>query len=203
MVGFAVGAAVLAIGALVLLIFSFGAAMPRVLTTTGEPGEQIIAVTDAPGTITAELSAGEKYSLWVVGSAPSSQLSERVTITDPSGEDLPLHTFANATLTVNGVHARLLDEFNVKSDGPHVISVPAPATSTPGSVEVYLAPALSTLASAGGFLGVLGGIFGVIIFGLIAVALGVGGGIWWRSRIKKRRAQQQTAPSPYARPPYY
>src|SRR5690625_5718034 len=62
MVGFAAFCAVLTIGALVLTVSSFLAVMPRVLDTAGRPGEDVIATTAVPGTITADLRSEEHTS---------------------------------------------------------------------------------------------------------------------------------------------
>lgn len=193
MVGFAAFCAVLTIGALVLTVSSFLAVMPRVLDTAGRPGEDVIATTAVPGTITADLAADESYSLWIVDNRLRSRVDDPITVTDPAGENVRLGISGASTMTMGAKQARLLYDFEARRAGEYTIVVPE-ANNT-SQVEVYLAYAQSSGQLVGGIFGIVGGVFGIIIFSAATLALGIGGGFWWHSRVRKRK---QLAANPYS-----
>lgn len=193
MVGFAAFCAVLTIGALVLTVSSFLAVMPRVLDTAGRPGEDVIATTAVPGTITADLAAGESYSLWIVDNRLRSRVDDPITVTDPAGENVRLGISGASTMTMGAKQARLLYDFEARRAGEYTIIVPEANNNS--EVEVYLAYAQSSGQLVGGIFGIVGGVFGIIIFSAATLALGIGGGFWWHSRVRKRK---QFAANPYS-----
>ena len=193
MVGFAAFCAVLTIGALVLTVSSFLAVMPRVLDTAGRPGEDVIATTAVPGTITADLAADESYSLWIVDNRLRSRVDEPITVTDPAGESVRLGISGASTMTMGGKQARLLYDFEAHRAGEYTIVVPEANNNS--EVEIYLAYAQSSGQLVGGIFGIVGGVFGIIIFSAATLALGIGGGFWWHSRVRKRK---QFAANPYS-----
>src|SRR5690625_4099526 len=98
-----------------------------------------------------------------------------------------------STMTMGAKQARLLYDFEARRAGEYTIIVPEANNNS--EVEVYLAYAQSSGQLVGGIFGIVGGVHGIIIFSAATLALGLGGGFCWHSRVRKRK---QFAANPYS-----
>ncbi|NLF04838.1 MAG: hypothetical protein GX593_07570 [Actinomycetales bacterium] len=152
-----------------------------VLTLSGQPGEDVRAVIDAPGSAEAVLDADVRYSLLVVGRSaePRARLDGNVTVVEPDGSERELRRGASESFTLSsgGRTAHLSTDFRTTSAGTHAIVVPE---ADAPDAQVFLA----TLPSTGAFVaGIFGGVVGIVVAVLLGIA-GVGmlvGGLVWRA----------------------
>ncbi len=172
-----------------------------ILTLGGEPGRDVLAVVDAPGTGTLTLEADTDYGLLLV--VPSSQapgwLDGNLTVTGPGAEEIAVTSGSSVNLTVasGGQSGRVVGAVRPNASGAHELTVP-PAGQGTGRVFVTELPETGTLVT-----GIFGGVLGFIAAVFLGIA-GVGmlcGGLIWRTL--RKRSAPPPAPQSAVAPPLY
>ncbi|MBO3094843.1 hypothetical protein [Cellulomonas dongxiuzhuiae] len=188
---------VLLVVALVLAVVAaagfVGAVRSDVLTRDGRPGSAVLASADAPGAARVDLTAGERYAVYLVVPRDAVRdderpdLDEDVLLLAPSGavieaDDSP---GVNMESGVGGLVAVTVGAFTATETGTYDMAVPP--TDVPGA-WVALAPDKPFGPFFGAIWGTVLGVFGVL--GLSAVGFGalVGGIVWWVVRARARRS---------------
>ncbi|MBO3089371.1 hypothetical protein [Cellulomonas dongxiuzhuiae] len=188
---------VLLLVALVLAVVAaagfVGAVRSDVLTRDGRPGSAVLVSADAPGATSVELTAGERYAVYLVVPRDAVRdderpdLDEDVLLLAPSGavieaDDSP---GVNMESGVGGLVAVTVGAFTAPETGTYDMA--APPADVPGA-WVALAPDKPFGPFFGAIWGTVLGVFGVL--GLSAVGFGalVGGIVWWVVRARARRS---------------
>lgn len=187
----------LLVAALVLTIVAAagfaGAVRSDVLTRDGRPGSAVLASADAPGATSVELTAGERYAVYLVVPSDAVRDDERVDL----DEDVLLLAPSGAVVEADGSPgvnmrtgvgdrvAMTVGAFTAPETGTYEMAVPP--TDVAGA-WVALAPDKPFGPFFGAIWGTVLGVFGVL--GLSAVGFGVlvGGIVWWVVRARARRA---------------
>ncbi|UZN03111.1 hypothetical protein [Cellulomonas sp. S1-8] len=169
-----------------------GAVRSDVLRADGGPGPAVLAWADAPGSTRVELTAGERYAVYLVvprdslGDDERPDLAEDVLLLTPSGAVLEADDAPGVNMT-SGVQdhvAATVGAFQAPETGTYEVAVPD--AGVPGA-WVALAPDKPFAPFFGAVWGTVMGVF--VTLGLAAVGFGVlvGGVVWWVLRARARR----------------
>ena len=188
---------VLMLGALVAFVATVGgfvgAVRSDVLTSDGRPGQAVLASADAPGATTVELSAGERYAVYLVvprGTVDDderAELQEDVLLMAPSGTVVEADGSPGVTMTTGagGRVASTVGAFTAPESGTYQVAVPAaqvPDAWVAIAADKPFAPFFGAVA------GTVLGVFVVLGLSAIGFAMAVGGVIWWVLRVRARRS---------------
>lgn len=198
------GVAVTILGVVALIFggLAFVQVLPTdILTSAGEPGDQIITTAQAPGETTLTATAGESYTLWIVSPTSSTPELSRsdIEVRDADGKLVVLRSpSVNGFNTQRSYEAETMASFTAPSSGTLTISVAAVSLE---DERVFISPAQQFGEFFGDVLGTIGLVFAGIGGLLVGGGMAVGGGIWWGSAVSKRKKQQQYGsgqqPQPY------
>ncbi|WP_448630926.1 hypothetical protein [Cellulomonas soli] len=174
------------VGTVLLLVRT---ASSGVVTMGGQPGEQVVAELDAPGTGTVELEAGERYAVHLVTSASmtdDADLLGEVQLTSPSGQSIVVDASPSVHMetTMGSWHAESVAAFTAPEDGVYDVTVPSADVD---DARVLIAPDKAFGSFFAGIFGSVLGVFAAIGLGLLGLGLTIGGIIWWVMRARARR----------------
>lgn len=199
MVSTAIVCAVLAIVCIVVTVISFLNLMPKVITGSGNAGDDVLARTTAPGTLELNLPPDEYYSAWLISTYANNSLKDGSTQTTADGtvKDFSTRRGTSNHMRFNGVEARQIADFRITSSGPMTIEFAKPVFDDPGA-EIFITQATAPGRVMGSVALGIALILGAVFFGIAAIGLGIGGGVWWSTRAsaKKRQAQVFAAHRP-------
>ena len=193
--------ALLLVGTLVAAVVTagvfLGAVRSDVLTPDGRPGAAVLASAPAPGAASVELTAGERYAVYLVvprdslrdGESPS--LEEDVLLMAPSGEVVRADDAPGVTMNegMGDLRAGTVGAFLAPQTGTYQMAVP------PAGVDgawVALAPDRAFAPFFGAIGGTVLGVFVVIGLGGAGLGALVAGIVWW---VVRARARRQVAPA--------
>ena len=190
--------AVLVLVAIVLLALGlpaiFSTVPLHVVDSAGNPGSATIATLHAPGTTTVHLEPGY-YDVDVASKGAFGELGGTVAVVGADGGRVTVDSpTVTSTFTMLNTYVISAATFHVSEAGDYTITAPE---VSPEAAQVLLAHGKdpSTLAGAGLEL------LGAIVVGASGLGLGIGGGIWWGSRVRNRKrldAWQSHSASPYS-----
>lgn len=177
-----------------------------ILGTDGQPGPDVVASIDAPGTARVDLDAG-RYAVLVAYEADESdgdaregdelELTGDLQVTAPDGTSVDASGGAQVTMRSGrgDVVAHTVAAFTVTQPGTHTVTVPGTQDGSPATV--LLTPDADFLPFFTGIFSTVLGVFLVIGLGFVGTAMAVGGGIWWalarRSRLPSADLPQADA----------
>jgi hypothetical protein len=188
-IGVLVLLATLVVGLLTARTF-VGLVTSDVISSSGEPGPDVVADAPAPGATTATLEAGQRYAVhlaWPAQGAIEPRLTDVVLLQAPSGVVVAADgdpgvdgTFTAGTWSIETVAA-----FTAPESGTYQVAVPAADVT---AARVLVAPDQDVAPFVGGVLGSVAGVIGVLLLGAFGAGLVLGGVIWWVVRARARRA---------------
>ena len=179
-------AALLTAGAFVSAVSS------DVLTRDGQPGPAVLVSADSPGATSVDLTAGERYAVYLVvprgslGDGERPDLDEDVLLLSPSGHvveagDAP---GVNMATTAGDWRTATVGAFTAPETGTYEVAVPA--AGVPGA-WVALTADTPFGPFFGSIVGTVVGVFVVIGLGAVGFGVTVGGVVWWVVRARARR----------------
>ncbi|MFS0704033.1 hypothetical protein AB6N23_05855 [Cellulomonas sp. 179-A 9B4 NHS] len=188
-IGVLVLLAALVVGLLTARTF-VGLVTSDVLSSSGEPGPDVVADAPAPGATTATLEAGQRYAVhlaWPAQSAIEPRLTDVVLLQAPSGDVVAADgdPAVDGTFTAGRWSIETVAAFTAPESGTYQVAVP---TADVADARVLLAPDQDVAPFVGGVLGSVAGVFGVLLLGAFGAGLVLGGVIWWVVRARARRA---------------
>lgn len=196
-VALTVTGALLLVGALVVAVLTagrfVGAVRSDVLTLDGKPGAAVLGSADAPGATTVELTAGERYAVYLVvpkdavGDDERPDLPGDVVLQAPSGEVVTADGSpgVNMRTGTGGQVAATVGAFTAPESGEYEVAVPS--AGVPGA-WVAIAPDKPFAPFFGAIWGTVAGVFVVIGLSVVGVGVLAGGIVWWVLRVRARRA---------------
>lgn len=185
----------LLVGALVVALSTagrfVGLVTSDVLTSDGRPGSAVLAAVDAPGSTTVDLTAGERYAVYVVvprdtlGEGGRPDLTEDVVLRAPSGETVAADGSPGVNMRegLGDQVAGTVGAFTAPETGTYEMTAPPAARGA----WVALAPDKPFLPFFGGVWATVFGVFGVFVLGALGFAVLAGGIVWWVLRVRTRR----------------
>lgn len=188
--------ALLLVGALAVAVVTaggfVGAVRSDVLTRDGGPGAAVLASARAPGAASVELTAGERYAVYLVvpreavGDDERPDLDEDVLLRTPSGAVVAADGSpgVNVTTSVRGWTAATVGAFTAPETGTYEMAVPDTGVT---DAWVALAPDKPFAPFFGAVWGTVAGVFVVIGLSVVGVGVLVGGVVWWVLRARARR----------------
>lgn len=188
--------ALLLVGAVVAAVATaggfVGAVRSDVLTRDGRPGPAVLAWADAPGTTSVELTAGERYAVYLVVPRDTvrdderPRLDEDVLLLSPSGEVVEADGSPGVNMRT-GVRDRVaatVGAFTAPETGTYQMAVPSagvPDAWAALAPDKPFGPFFATI------WGTVMGVFVVIGLGTVGFGATLGGAIWWVLRARSRR----------------
>ena len=181
------------VAAVVTAVGFVGAVSSDVLTRAGQPGPAVLASAAAPGATTVDLTAGERYAVYLVvpgdavGDGEHPDLDEDVLLLAPSGAVVAADDGPGVDMTTNagGWAAATVGAFTAPESGTYEMAVPAAGVP---DAWVALAPDKPFGPFFGSVVGSVLGVFVVIGLGIAGFGVTVGGVVWWVVRARARRA---------------
>lgn len=189
--------ALLLVGALAVAVATAGAFVGAVRSDVvaldgSGPGDAVLASADAPGVTSVELTAGERYAVYLVvpretvGDDERPDLEDDVLLRTPSGAVVAADGSpgVNVTTSVRGWTAATVGAFTAPETGTY--DVAAPDAGVPDA-WVALAPDKPFAPFFGAIWGTVAGVFVVIGLSVVGVGVLAGGIVWWVLRARARR----------------
>ncbi|MDZ5077153.1 hypothetical protein [Nesterenkonia sp. HG001] len=195
-----------AVGLFVMAALMFTQTVPLgVLDRSGGPGSDAVFSGEPPITVEVQLDAEESYLLYVASPSGSStpRLADVPEVTAPSGESRTMGPAQiSSTASMGGTDAVGQYSYTAHESGLHTVEIEAFADPGPfaeGESFIVIAPGGDFVGLMGGVFGVLGSVFGGIAAGTIGLGLLVAGIIV--AVIRRRRRREHAAwPAPGAGP---